>query len=186
MVRSEKYSGPKRRKPPLADFMEAKSAVLAPDIRRERGDVKLEQYAIEGPGGGVIGAGKRDRVQSMLGRYRRRGEISERQYIAGEKLAEYAEQMQAGAGKSCLDIVACSDSSREAAIVAAGAKANHATLRYRDAARAVGPILWPVIEWVAIQGKAATDWATSESRAKTDGIAALRLGLDALVQWADG
>ncbi len=118
--------------------------------------------------------------QTPLDRYRRRAEISEEQWWAGERLrrdftlaslgqritARYAERRSGG----------CDDWSEQRLA---------ARERFDAALRAVGTVLSPVLMHVACLDGRASDWAASRNhrgrRAEIAGMIALQLGLDALL-----
>lgn len=112
--------------------------------------------------------------QSAMERYLSRGEVTRGQYDDGERLlgdwltsgldphitSAYAGRMPSGAP------------------VTPGTGPGSAA--YFEAMRGVGPTLSPVLAHVVLFGYAASSWAESIERPATDGIAALRLALDAL------
>lgn len=112
---------------------------------------------------------------TMLERYRRRGSIDSRQHRAAERLQElhahsgYAPRLVAGYGAG-------------SGGAPPGPGLGPTSAEYAAAMRAVGIILSPVLVAVVLEDRAAEAWALSTNRPGKDGIAALRLALDALVE----
>jgi len=154
-------------------------AILAPDIRRARGDVELEPYAIIGASGSVLGKGRRDRVQSWLARYRNRNEITDRQFIAGTRFGEDFED-------SLPDIRSCLNDERGGGDVhsyarAVGGAAADARKRHMKARDALGELAG-IVTWVAIFGHPASAWAEARKEQGRVGLGVLRLALDTLAK----
>lgn len=152
-------------------------------VRRDRGDVKAA-YLTE-----IDKVGRRTDIkvqmaQDWLKRHFRRGEISKTQFAAGARFQRTAERVTVGV-PSQLDPDKL-DAPRgggtpEVAFFTIGEYATIASGRFKAAVDAMGPMLWPVVLWVVVTGRSAAEWAKAVSKPQTDGIAALRLGLDALV-----
>lgn len=156
-------------------------ALLAPSVRRARGEIVSEAFVETDTRGRVTGRGNRDRAVSTPERLFRRGEISEFQYTAARMLIDAAEAAGRGV-RSSLNIEPGGGGDREAATLHHGARYTHAAARVRDALAAAGSTLAPVLIAVVIEGQSATAWAASTGRNPRDGIAAVRLALDALVE----
>lgn len=156
--------------------------VLATTIRVDRGDVVLDQRAITDERGRVTGQSLGDR-RSYLTRYRKRGEIDERQCRAGDRFASDYEHAQGGV-PSALDPAMLERSgggggSRSLAALSADPLAG---LMVRQAVLAIGQPLASVVIWVGVEGRPCGEWAESLGKPARDGIACLRHALDALAQ----
>lgn len=148
---------------------------LAPKVRADRDDVRLESEVTQG-----VGTIKRDR-RSYLAKQERRGEITRRQCQAGERYASHYEHATAGV-PSALDparVEAHSGGSGSRGLAPLSADP-FARLLLDQATRAIGWALAEVVVWVAVEGRAATEWAQHHGRPSRDGMAILRFALDAL------
>lgn len=111
-----------------------------------------------------------------LGLYHRRGQLDDAQLWAGRTLqSDWEDQGRArSAGAPPLELDRVDHVTRyEPKLDGGGA-------RVAAAMRGVGRTLWPVLVWVAIEGGSATGWARAVSRPDEDGMAVLRVALDAL------
>lgn len=154
--------------------------IRAPDIRVARGEVVLESRVELGPTGKVIGRRVGDVVQDWLSRHRKRGEITERQHRAGQRLQEDAERSQIGIPSLLAPTrIAAGSNVADIAMYGRGALAIGAAIRFRKAVIALGPC-GAVVLAVAVRGLSAAVWARSRGLPDGDGIATLRLGLEAL------
>jgi Domain of unknown function (DUF6456) len=114
------------------------------------------------------------RDQPILERYRVRGQITEVQYEAGERLHEAA----VGMGQSFVKAA-----SYERVSPSNGDPTPRQIKCYHDyvsAIQAVGQFLSPVLISVCIHDQSCAEWASTYHRKETDGIGILRLALDAL------
>ena len=153
--------------------------IRAPDVRIARGEVVLAQRVELGPTGKVIGRRVGDVVQDWLSRHWKRGELSDRQYRAGKQLQEDAEGSQISI-RSLLDPTRIpGGNGADIAMHARGARAIGASIRLRNALVALGPCAAVTLA-VTIQGLSAASWARLRGIPERDGIATLRLGLEAL------
>lgn len=169
----KKRSAPRKKRP-------AKPALriaTAPDIRCERGETELEVYAVIDDAGRVVGRGNRQIVANHLSRYCKRGEITQRQFVAGAKFARDQEGAVPDI-RSCLNAQRGGGDAHEY-MLAAGGAAVHALHAYSKALAALGPLAL-IVTWVAVFGRPAASWATHHGRPARDGIAVLREGLQAL------
>lgn len=150
----------------------------APEVRIARGEVKQEQVPQFGPGGRVVGLTKADRVQNQVVRCFRRGDITYRQFLAGERLSRIVELIGSDV-RSCLNFDT-GGGDLHIAMLAKGGASMDAALKVWSALSYVGPTLAPIVCWVVVHGRAASDWSREVKKPLRDGMAALRLGLDAL------
>ena len=113
--------------------------------------------------------------QSALERYLARGEVSAQQYRDGERLLR--DWLLSGLEPQITGAY-------EAAFLGAAMPLvpglGPGWSFYAAAMRAVGLILSPVLAHVVLHGCSASSWAEETHRPRSDGIAALRLALDAL------
>lgn len=107
-------------------------------------------------------------------RYLARGEVSRLQFDHGERL--WADFMRSGLTAIVTGSYVASAPSGERVTPGCGPR----YAEYRDAMRAVGIILSPVLMHVVLEGRSASSWATEHQRPIGEGIVALRLALDAL------
>ena len=119
-------------------------------------------------------ASKRAR-QTPMERYLARGEVTRQQFDDAERL--WGDYMRSGLTAAVTGSYGTSTGGGSGAPTP-GCGPRYA--QYQAAMRAVGIILSPVLVWVVLEGNAASDWARKSERAVGDGIAALRLALDAL------
>lgn len=155
-------------------------AILAPSVRRARGEVVSEAFVETDTRGRVTGRGTRERVLITPERWLKRGEISELQFVAARMLLDAVEATGRGV-RSSLNFEP-SDGDPEAAALHRGGRYAQAAARVRGALAAAGSTLAPVLIAVIIDGQSATAWAAAAGRPPRDGIAAVRLALDALVE----
>lgn len=156
-----------------------RGALLAPQVRVDRGDVELETPTTIGRG--RKGERRGDVVRSRLWRAHRNGDLTDDQYAAGERFALTAERSSASV-RSTLGRDELRGGEYDRLIVTDGNwRRAKAGIELRAACVAVGPVLLPALCWVAVQGRAADEWATSVGKPPRHGIAALCLALDALV-----
>jgi hypothetical protein len=167
-----------RRKGKRAMQVQRLNSIGATDIRRQRGEVVTEDVE-------VFDAGRRtvlrvDRVQDYLVRYAGQRHISDTQRRAGQRYARDCEACHLGV-KSQLGRTAASDKDASLASLGYGRGfgASRAERRIIEADRSLG-VLASIVRWVAADGRSAHDWAVEQGKPPRDGIAALRLGLDAL------
>lgn len=118
-------------------------------------------------------AAKRVR-QSPMERYLARKEVSQEQYNDSERfLADFA-----ASGLTATVTGSYGQSTPGSGQPTPGCGPRY--VQYRDAMRAVGIMLSPVLVHVVIEGEPASQWALSVKRPQGEGIVALRLALDAL------
>lgn len=161
----------------------APGAVLPPDIRIARGEIELEPRVDVDPATGrVRRRGKGAVVTGPLGRYLRRKEITRRQWAAGTRFAADVEDAQPGV-RSQLD-PAKIDAPRGTGDAATGPTGlsvdAFAALMVRNARIALGRYLEAAVVAVAVHGQAASEWAVSTGRLKSDGLPVLKVALDTL------
>jgi hypothetical protein len=155
----------------------------APDLRVERGDVAEEQRT-EISATGRTGTITVHVVNDWLRRHWKKGHLSHLQYAAGKKFADVCEGLDVGVRSQLATILegrGSDDTGRWNAVKKAGAMAYNARWAYGKAVHVMGPQLAPVAVWVIVAGRSAKAWAEGMKRPPEDGIAALRLALDALV-----
>lgn len=141
----------------------AESAVTATDLARaQRMDQMLEPQKILAR-------------QSAMERYWVRSEITQQQFRDGERLLN--DWLLSGLDPQ---ITAAYDAAFAHACMAPVPGTGPGYTFYAAAMRAVGQILSPVLCHVVLHGYPASSWAESIHRPSKDGIAALRLALDAL------
>lgn len=114
------------------------------------------------------------RTGSVMDRYLKRGEVNRQQYADGERL--WSDYMQSGLTATVTGSYGQSTPGTGQPTPGCGPR----YAKYRDAMRAVGIILSPVLAHVVLQGLSASSWAIEHHRPISDGIVALRLALDAL------
>jgi hypothetical protein len=112
--------------------------------------------------------------QSALERYFVRGEVSPAQYHDGERLLR--DWVSSGLEPQITGAYGDQLTSTSPPVPGIGPAYPY----YTAAMRAVGIILSPVLAHVVLHSQSASSWAESIGRPRTDGIAALRLALDAL------
>lgn len=159
-----------------------KSEALAtvPEVRLQRGEAVWDRLPVlDERSGRKVGEVAVVRVQSRLERMHKRGEVTAEQRQAGEKFALDMEQAQRST-RSCLDFDIAQGG--DVAPSRLGAHRAEAEMAVRDAMQVMGLMVWPVVVWVAVDGRSAKDWALSNGKAGRDGLAVLRVGLDALVK----
>lgn len=114
------------------------------------------------------------RDQPILERYRARGQITQVQYEAGERLHQDA----VGMGQSFVKAASYERvSPGNGDPTPRQLKCYHA---YVSAIQAVGQFLSPVLVGVCIHDQSCSEWASTYHRKETDGMGILRLALDAL------
>jgi hypothetical protein len=125
-------------------------------------------------------------AQDWLKRHFRRGEITKGQFAAGTRFQRIAERVTVGVPSQLdpdkLDAPRGTGYTPDLRFIDLGSAAAIASGNFQAALAAMGPVLWPVVLWVIVTGQSAAEWAKSVGKPQTDGIAALRLGLDALVE----
>ena len=113
--------------------------------------------------------------QSAMERYLARGEVSGQQYRDGERLLR--DWLLSGLEPQ---ITGAYEAAFLGAAIPLVPGLGPGWSFYASAMRAVGIILSPVLCHVVLHGCSASSWAEGTQRRRTDGIAALRLALDAL------
>lgn len=167
--RAAAASSPRNADPDATQPAGLESGALTPRQREARGDVVVLEETIE--------AGRRRvRVltQTLLDRYRQRGQITDRQFDAGERL--HGLWRAAGAAQTVVMHYGIRIQGR------GDLGERQAALR-GDVTRAlttVGPRLASVLVHVCLCDEAAGDWGERHRGRSGDGIAVLRLALDAL------
>jgi len=152
----------------------------APEIRQKRGDVALSDIALTDDRGRVTGRAKADAVQSQLRRMLRRKQICGHQFTAGETFARHCE-LGTVSMKSCLDV---SEGSGVGVGFSMPGTVGENVLSFEDATQAcalLGP-LKGVVQWVACDGRSASEWAEQSGLQPRSGIDMLKVGLDVLVR----
>jgi hypothetical protein len=156
----------------------------APEVRVMRGDVALDRVAITDDHGKVIGQARAHRVQNRLDVLFKRKQINEAERDAGVRFARDVEACDVSM-RSCMDLDSRGGGGVAGfinwAMVDAGAAAAMASIRVRDALGAIGLAGWPLVVWVAVQGRSAADWAEAQGRPRSEGMTMLRVGLQSLV-----
>lgn len=157
------------------------NSIGATDVRRARGEIVTENVEIQNEDGRRVVLHNVDRVQDYLARYAGQGHITDVQKRAGQRYARDCEACHLGV-KSQLGRTESSgkDASLTSLGYGPGFGASLAERRIQQADRELG-VLASIIRWVAALGRSAHDWAVEQGKPPRDGIAALRLGLDALV-----
>lgn len=142
-----------------------------PSRRYQHGDA-TRLVPTERAGGRAV----RIETQTMLDRYRRRRQIDERQYDAGNRL--YRQWRAAGRQHTLVGSygvrIACGRREEMSEHQA------HMARRYGAALEAVGRQLAPVLVAVCLCDEPARRWATACGKAPQSGIVVLQLALDAL------
>jgi len=161
--------------------------IRAPDVRVARGEVELEDRAVSDPATGrMTGVTRGDRVTGQLLRLYRNAAIgmSEPQYRAGARYADLVEAATVSI-RSMLDRDPRGSGDPPIVTDAAWRRAR-ASIDLQAARRAVGPVLLPVLDWVAVTNLPPAEWAVSVGKPERHGLAALLLALDGLVEhWRD-
>lgn len=156
----------------------------APEIRVQRGDVMLDRVAITDDAGKVVGQARAHRVQNRLEIMFKRKQILQDECRAGLRFAKDVEGCDVSM-RSCMDMDSRGGGggvpSLNMAMVVGGEVAAAASMRVRDALGAMGLYSWPMVVWVAVQGRPASEWAVAKGLPARDGIAVLRVGLKSLV-----
>jgi hypothetical protein len=124
------------------------------------------------------------RVQSRLERMKKRGEISEDEWKAGERYARDYE-MSGGTAKSCLNFD-IGGGDPELAMLWNSPDA--ASRRVARARQAMGIGSWPIVHWVAVEGRLPDEWVRERKLSTKTGVGAamLRQGLRFLVDHYKG
>ena len=156
--------------------MEPIDFVGAPDIRVERGEIVAEGFVEDG----CRGLRKRHRVD-RLHRYLQRGTITRAQHKAGRRFADIAEAGQVGI-QSMLDPDRGGGGGPERRLVEVGARVAAALESYRAAVQAMGIVNSQAVIAVCLANTAADQWALASKFPQNDGAAALRMGLQSLVE----
>lgn len=157
-----------------ADLKSQVDVVLAPDVRRIRGDVVAVDRLRTDDRGRTRGRIQADIVQSKLQRMFRCGEISRRQALAGDALAADFERLEIPI-KSLLNVEISGgggDGTDQAFAMRCDAG--------RRIARALSGLsreLAEVVIWVSVMGSSAIDWAIARGYKRTSAGDILRMGL---------
>lgn len=178
LTRPVAVSKPKKRRAGKLKAGEIKT-VSPTDIRIERGEVGHAMAPVHDHAQNVIGHQKVWRVQSRIAKHFNSGEINKRQFVAGERFHRDVSDLGADVG-SCLDLDRRGGGGTGPVWPAGGARGAWASKAISAALKAIGPQLGPILVWVIVDGRSPADWATSRGKPRPDGIAALRLALDAL------
>lgn len=158
---------PKRKKYAATDF-----GALSPDERRAKGDAVS---IVDTRRAGI----KRARVetQTMVDRYRRRGSISQRQYIASQKL--YALWWASG---SAPVVVSSYGMASQSSGERMSDRQVQARMRMSEALKAAETVLASILVHVCIYDYAASDWSGCVGN-RRQGLKILREGLDKLANY---
>jgi hypothetical protein len=155
------------------------SLSTVPDVRLERGEAVWDKLpVIDERTGRKVGETAVVRVQSRLERMAKRGEITPIHRRAGERFALEMEQASRST-RSCLDFDTTAGGG-DIAPSRLGAAIAEAELAVRAAMQCMGLTVWPVVVWVAVDGRSAKEWAVSQGMKGRDGLPVLRIGLEAL------
>lgn len=143
------------------------------ETRDEKGGVKTVKHKV-----------RAHRVQSRLEWLHRRKAITEAEMKAGERYAmDY--EISGGSAKSCLDFSTGGGDVESAILYASpGMAAN----RVAGAREAMGLALWPLVQWVAVDGREPNLWVMErkiKARSGT-GVAMLKLALQHLHKHYNG
>jgi hypothetical protein len=158
------------------------NSIGATDVRRQRGEIITENVEVVHETGVRQVLYNVDRVQDYLARYAGQGHISDLQKRAGQRYARDCEACHIGV-KSQLGRTESTGKDMSIAMAGHGAGywASVTERRIAIAESALGPLA-SIVRWVARDGRSAQDWAIKQGKPPRDGIAALRLGLDALAE----
>jgi hypothetical protein len=161
-------------------------------VRVDRGDVTedqienpvVEQKRIRGESVALIHTATAHRVQSRLERMKKRGEISPEEWKAGERYAKDYE-MSGGTAKSCLNF---DIGGGDAELAMLWNSPDAAARRVAGARQAMGIGSWPIVHWVAVDGRLPDEWVREQNLSKTSGvgIAMLKRGLRVLHDHYEG
>jgi hypothetical protein len=160
----------------------------APRIRVEREDVTedqipdpvAEQKRQRGQATAYTRSATAHRVQSRLERMKKRREITEDEMKAGERYAmDY--EMSGGTSKSCLNF---DTGGGDAELALLWNSPGAAARRVTEARQAMGLGSWPLIHWVAVEGRLPDEWVRERKLSTKTGVGAamLRQGLRVLVE----
>jgi hypothetical protein len=157
---------------------EVRRMLKAQDRPRTVDPITAAEERIEERARGQDAAYKRKRAMradkgTQIDRYHSRGSIDGPQKTAAEKLA----QLFSSSGLNP-KVTANWDSTFSGGAQSPGM--GPTAREYMLAMQAVGIILSSVVVWVVLQDHSAESWAQKTGKPEKDGIAALRLGLDAL------
>lgn len=154
---------------------EIKRTERPPAIRLARGEFEIDQIAERNEKGDIIGHTKAFTRKSNLSRYWKRREITDRQYAAGVRFERDIEAVGAG-GRSCLNL---ERTGGDPHIAIVGKGLTDRVQACRSAIGCLGYLKYFVVS-VVLNGMTATEAGEGLVNPRQDGIAALRLGLDAL------
>lgn len=149
----------------------------------------LEEVALEGEvAGGKRSAKKRsvtvNRLESPLGWLRARGHVSERQYVAGERLRSDWERAQLGSRITMRwDAMPASRDRSRGAAPDPGAATLDAKRRFEDALRQAGPGLGDILWRIACAGEGMRDAETALGWPARSGKLVLTLALDRVADY---
>jgi hypothetical protein len=182
-ARLKPYRLPKRRQDEIFDT----GGTKATQIRVERGDVVeaeirdpvMTRTQRRGNEVSVLPVyNKAHRVQSRLEIMARRKEITDRERKAGERFALDVEQSNASV-KSCMVFEPGGGNPELAMLHNSTAMASW---RVSRAMSAMGLAAWPLVVWVAVDGRPASEWAEERGYKGRSGVDMLRNALDALAE----
>jgi len=162
-----------------------KETKLVPEIRRERGEIDfvIREFALVDSNGKPTGRTQPRAVvvvRSRLEQMERRGEITRRQRIAGDRLERAFQQAQV-AIRSALDLDRVRGAGNDGAMAVYETAGNiaGATMEIERAISALGSLAHVVL-YVAVAGLPASQWAEASGYNGRSGIDMLKLGLSTL------
>lgn len=160
--------------------------VRAPLVRRQRGEIMVEERVVtaDGPEGRVKGITKGDAVALPLRTLHRRQQLSLRQYDAGRRLRDAYELAHASPVGVCDPTrVAGGGSSRERVMLTAAETITAAKRELVQGLGHVGPSGAHILTAVVLFDRQPRSWAESLERPPEDGMGVLRAALSDLADW---
>lgn len=165
----------KRRTRPVEDLArDPKTGVIVSPHGKDRGPAERYQHGDVARVEGRAAPHMRVRTQTMLDRYWQRRQIDARQYHAGRRLYR---QWRAAGGEPRV-VAAYEQPIAGQQVMTNQAAEQH--VAFTRAIREVGAQLNEVVIHVCLTDGSAADWAAGKLLPRSDGIARLRAGLDAL------
>lgn len=184
LAKYKAYRSPRDRQDEIFD----NGGMKATRIRVEREDVTEDQIADpvaeqkrqRGEAVAVARTATAHRVQSRLERMKKRREISEEEWKAGERYAlDY--EMSGGTAKSSLNF---DTNGGDPELAMLWNSPDAAARRVARARNAMGLGSWPLVHWVAVEGRLPDEWVREQRLSTKTGVGAamLRQGLRFLVE----
>jgi hypothetical protein len=158
-------------------------SIGAPSIRAMRGEVEIDEHRVEiDPVNGRV-TGRLSGHVSGLRRYRVRGEITARQFDAGQRFIDQHEAAHA-AGIQAQDLggIGAATPDHGGRVVSKLIAAEQAIAAQRDLKRAIAKLgpCYPLISAVLLTQTTPREWAERRGWRPDHGFGILLLGLDAL------